>query len=70
MTEDQLYAKIGRQQVELENMHAQYNSLLNALEQVGSGAISPERVSVDLKARSWMIAPDGLKVVREDAGTQ
>lgn len=59
-----LYAAIGRKQVELDLMHQQYNSLLAVLDQVCSGAIAPQRVSVDLKGRSWAVGAEGLEAVK------
>lgn len=54
---DELNAIIGRKQVELETLHLEYNRLLAVLGQVASGEVERERVSVDLDARTWTVAP-------------
>lgn len=55
---DELNAIIGRKQVELENLNLEYNRLLLVLSQVASGEIEKDRVSVDLKGRSWKVEPE------------
>lgn len=54
---DHLYAALGRKQDALDNLNDEYNRLLAVLGQVASGEIAPTRVSVDLAARSWAVAP-------------
>ncbi len=54
---DGLYAAIGRRQVELEQMHAEYDRLLCVLSQVSTGEIGKEQLEVDLTARTWKVVP-------------
>ena len=56
---DQLYAKIGRQQVESERLNAEYDALLKLLGDVVTGAIERSRVLVNLTGRSWALSPPG-----------
>ncbi len=58
MNEAKLYEKIGRLQSDLDAMNANYDQLLAVLANVASGATDPERVSVDLAARSWAVAAE------------
>jgi len=54
---DHLYTIIGRKQVELDALHAEYNNLLAVLGEVATGAIEPSRVRVNRGARTWTVAP-------------
>lgn len=60
---EELYAAIGRKQVELDSMHTEYNKLLSLLSSVVSGDVNKERVTVDLKARTWVLTEE----VKEEA---
>ena len=57
MSED-LYAAIGRKQVEIDAMRREYAALLNILGEVASGAIAPSRVTVNRDSQTWAVAPD------------
>lgn len=57
MTEDQLYARIGRLTTDLENLNDAYNQLLTMVNAVAVGEIAPKQVHVDLTNRSWAVAP-------------
>lgn len=56
MTESQLYERIGRQQVSLELLNAEYDRLLAVLGQVATGEVTADRIAVDLAGRTWAIA--------------
>ncbi len=60
MNETELYAKIGRMQVQAELQNAAYDQLLQLLAGVVGGTIHPERVLVNLTARGWTLAPEGF----------
>lgn len=60
---EELYAVIGRKQVDLDAMHVEYNKLLSLLSSVVSGDVNKERVTVDLKARTWVLTEE----VKEEA---
>jgi hypothetical protein len=61
MTEAQLYERVGRQQVLIENQDAAYTALLRLLAQVVKGEVTRDRVMVNLTARAWTVAPDGFR---------
>ncbi len=54
---DELYAAIGRKQLDLDALHREYDALLGVLAEVASGAIALSRVAVDRSARTWTVAP-------------
>ncbi len=54
---DDLYAAIGRKQVEIDAMRREYAALLNVLGEVAAGAVVPSRVTVDRTAQTWAVAP-------------
>ena len=56
MNEEMMFAAIGRKQTELDDLNANYDQLLSVLAQVALGEIIPDRVSVDLVARTWAVA--------------
>ena len=62
---ENLYAAIGRKQVEIDAMRREYAALLNILGEVAAGAIAPSRVTVDRTAQTWAVAPDLALVARE-----
>ena len=55
LTEETLFASIGRKQTQIELDVGEYNNLLLVLSKVVSGEIPKEDVVVDLNARSWKI---------------
>lgn len=55
LTEDSLFASIGRKQTQIELDAIEYNNLLLVLSKVVSGEVPKEDVMVDLKNRSWKI---------------
>ena len=56
MTEQECFAAIGRKQTDLDQLNSNYDQLLFVLAQVASGQIAPERVSVDIAARTWAVS--------------
>ena len=48
---------VGRKQIELENLHDEYDRLLAVLSAVLFREIDPKRVSVDLTGRTWKVDP-------------
>jgi len=56
---EQLYAKIGRMQVDHEALDAEYSRLLALLAQVVAGEVDPSRLLVNLSERSWQLAAPG-----------
>lgn len=61
MTEQELFAKIGRMQVQTEAQDAAYTQVLHLLAGVVGGTIEPGRVLVNLTDRSWNLAPEGFR---------
>ena len=61
ITEESLFASIGRKQTQIEIDVGEYNNLLLVLSKVVSGDIPKEDVIVDLKDRSWKIEPRPAK---------
>ena len=61
ITEESLFASIGRKQTQIELDMGEYNNLLLVLSKVVSGDIPKEDVIVDLKGRSWKIEPRPAK---------
>ena len=64
----EILAHIGRKQIELENsriafasLTQEYSNLLLVLSNVLDGNIPAARVSVNLEARSWAIAPEPVE---------
>lgn len=57
MTEAQLYEKIGRQQVDIEDRALNYSRLLLLFAQVLLGEVDPARVTLDLAAQTWTLTP-------------
>lgn len=62
ITEDTLFASIGRKQTQIEIDHTEYNNLLLVLSRVVSGDIPKEDVIVDLNNRSWKIEPRPVEI--------
>mgnify|MGYP001560454885 FL=1 len=56
--DDAGYAALGRKQLELEQLHAEYDRLLTLLAAVVGGEIETWRVRVDRQARQWALLPD------------
>lgn len=54
---DALYTIIGRKQVALDTLHAEYDNLLAVLGEVAAGTIAPSQVTVDRTARTWALSP-------------
>ena len=54
----ELYAIIGRKQVEIEGAHAVQRELLNILHDVAIGKISKDRIVIDLKTNECTIKPE------------
>jgi len=63
MNEAALFESLGRKQAQLEAQDAAYTDLLRILARVQSGDITPDRLSVDLAARRWTVAPEGFAAV-------
>lgn len=59
--EAQLFEKIGRLQVELENVKQAFENLLGATAKIVSGEIDRSRVMVNLTAKSIAWAPEGFR---------
>lgn len=57
LTEEVLFASIGRKQTQIELDHVEYNNLLVLLSRVVSGQIAKESVVVDLDGRAWKVVP-------------
>lgn len=55
LTEESLFASIGRKQTQIELDVGEYNNLLLVLSKVVSGEIPKEDVVVDLQTRSWKV---------------
>lgn len=71
LNELEMFALYGRKQAELDSLNENYDHLLTVLSQVASGVITPQRVSVDLVARTWAIsAPPPEVLAKEDATVQ
>ena len=70
MNETEMFASIGRKQVELDTLNANYDQLLAVLAQVASGQVIPARVSVDLQARTWAVAAVEPSAAPADATVQ
>lgn len=49
------YAALGRKQLELENLNAEYDRVLLLLSQVVSGQTAKEAVTIDLTGRKWTL---------------
>ena len=64
MSED-LYAAIGRKQVEIDAMRREYAALLHIVGEVAAGSIAPSRVTVNRDAQTWAVAPELALVARE-----
>ena len=66
MNEAELFAVIGRKQMDFDNLNVEYDRLLSLLDQVISGQIQAQSVTVDIAARKWTIAvPDVAPVLSE-----
>jgi hypothetical protein len=59
MNEQELLAKIGRQQIDHEKLDYQYGQLLSLLAGVVSGEIARSRVLVNLTDRTWLFTNPG-----------
>lgn len=59
MTEEQLYARIGKMQLMAEDQATEYAKLLGILAGVVGGAIARSRVLVNLTARTWAVSDPG-----------
>ena len=55
--DDAGYAALGRKQLELEQLHAEYDRLLTLLAAVVGGEIETWRVRIDRQARCWEVVP-------------
>lgn len=67
---EEVYASLGRKQIELDALNVQYDNLLAVFAKVGNGEIDAKRVSVDLAARSWHLIPENVApicIVEESA---
>ena len=53
--EEQALAALGRKQLELDNLNANYNHLLALVQWLATGEVAPERVHVDLATRTWKL---------------
>lgn len=60
MNETELYARLGRQAVAIEQERASYDALLRTLADVISGKTAPSRVMVNLTAGSWNVCPEAF----------
>lgn len=61
LTEEALFASIGRKQTQIELDAGEYNNLLLLLSKVISGDVPKEDVVVDLKTRSWKIEKQSVE---------
>lgn len=61
MTESQLYEKIGRLQLAVDDRSQQYMALLQLLADVISGTIEASRVMVNLTDQSWIYSEAGTQ---------
>lgn len=52
---DELYNMVGRKQAALEQAYVANREMLNVLNALASGQITPDRLSVDLQKGSWQI---------------
>ena len=59
MNELELLARIGKQQIDHEQLDFQYGQLLNLLAGVVSGSIARSRVLVNLTDRTWLFTEPG-----------
>jgi predicted RecA/RadA family phage recombinase len=59
--EPKLYELLGRKQQVIEEQDAAYSALLGLLAGVVGGEVARERVTVNLTARTWAMAPDGSR---------
>lgn len=69
MNETEMFSAIGKKQVELDNLNAEYDRLLAVLAQVALTQISIDRVTVDLAARTWTVQSIAEPAVRPEAET-
>lgn len=69
MNETEMFSAIGKKQVELDNLNAEYDRLLAVLAQVALAQISIDRVTVDLAARTWTVQSIAEPAVRPEAET-
>lgn len=58
MDEAKLYEAIGRKQMAIEFKDAAYAQLLDALQQVVSGQLAPEKIEVDTANQRWRVIDD------------
>jgi hypothetical protein len=56
----ELYARIGRQAVTIDQQNDAYTALLEVLAGVVGGKIKSERVLVNLTDRAWNVSPEGF----------
>ena len=54
---EESFAALGRKQLELDTLHAEYDKLLGVFASVAAGIIDPKMVAVDLTARTWKVDP-------------
>lgn len=54
---EELYALVGRKQVELEKMSVEYGNLLTVLNKVLSGEFKNNEVTVDMVNKGWAYTP-------------
>lgn len=56
------YEMLGRKVLELERLNANYDQLLQVMNWIACGEVDASRVSVDLGARTWTLAPKIIEV--------
>lgn len=64
MSEEHLYAKIGRLQLKIEEQDVAYTKLIEVTAGLVGGTIDPVRCLVNLTDRTWIVSPDGLRPER------
>lgn len=57
---DELYARIGRQAIRIEQQDTAFEALLNHFADVLEGKIDPRRVLINRTGKELQIAPDGF----------
>lgn len=56
---NELYAKVGRQHVQLEKQDAAFTQVLSLAAGLVNGEIDRSRVLINLTDRAWMVVPAG-----------
>jgi hypothetical protein len=62
-TEAELYARIGRQAVRIDQLDAMFAAVLNLFADVLGGKLDPRRVLINRTSRTVEVAPDGFSAV-------